>query len=109
MNLLQFIFISNCVCTGDTKKHIYMIHYPIYSHSYNFLSLLQIKMVFSPLSSLQPRDWHKTIHVRVCRKWEFHGSNENGPLQHIDMVLVDNQVNQTLIMLDTCFLTLSEL
>ena len=108
MNLLQFIHFKLCMYRRP-EKHIYMIQYLTYSHSYIFLSLLQIKMVFSPLSSLQPRDWHKTIHVRVCRKWEFHGSNENGPLQHIDMVLVDNQVNQPLIMVDACFFTPLEL
>lgn len=52
----------------------------------------QVKMVFSPLSTLQPKDWHKTIHVRVCRKWEYRGINEDNPLQHIDLVLVDSQV-----------------
>ncbi|KAG2557207.1 hypothetical protein PVAP13_8NG088402, partial [Panicum virgatum] len=50
-------------------------------------------MVFSPLSTLQPKDWHKTIHVRVCRKWEYRGINEDNPLQHIDLVLVDSQGN----------------
>eukprot|EP00267_Zea_mays_P055899 XP_023155935.1 uncharacterized protein LOC111589330 [Zea mays] len=30
--------------------------------------------------------------VHVSRKWSFHGATENGPLQHIDMVLSDCKV-----------------
>ena len=49
-------------------------------------------MTFSPLSTLQPKDRHKTICVRVCRKWEFRGQNDDGPLQHVDLILADEQV-----------------
>jgi hypothetical protein len=44
--------------------------------------------------SMQPSctDKLKTICVRVVRKWEFRGLNDDGPLQHIDLVLADNQV-----------------
>ena len=49
-------------------------------------------MTFSPLSTLQPKDRHKTICVRVRRKWEFRGQNDDGPLQHVDLILADEQV-----------------
>ncbi|KAG2563927.1 hypothetical protein PVAP13_8KG343602 [Panicum virgatum] len=48
---------------------------------------------YSPLSSLAPRDRLKTIFVRVMRKWEFRGLNDDGPLQHIDLILADSQGN----------------
>jgi len=48
---------------------------------------------YSPLSSLAPRDRLKTIFVRVMRKWEFRGLNDDGPLQHIDLILTDSQGN----------------
>jgi hypothetical protein len=50
-------------------------------------------MVFSPLSTLRPRDYRNTICVRICRKWEYRGVNDGGPLQHIDFVIADEQVN----------------
>ncbi|PUZ57390.1 hypothetical protein GQ55_5G426600 [Panicum hallii var. hallii] len=50
-------------------------------------------MSFSQLSSLTPKDKLKTICVKVSRKWEFRGLNDDGPLQHVDLVLVDDQGN----------------
>ena len=49
-------------------------------------------MSFSQLSTLTPKDKLKTICVKVSRKWEFRGLNDDGPLQHVDLVLVDDQV-----------------
>jgi hypothetical protein len=49
-------------------------------------------MAFSLLPALRPRDWHSTICVRVCRKWEYRGGTDDGPIQHVDLVLVDEQV-----------------
>lgn len=49
-------------------------------------------MAYIPMSSLTPKDRLKTICVRVSRKWEFRGINDEGPLQHIDLVLADDQV-----------------
>jgi len=51
-------------------------------------------MSFSQLSTLTPKDKLKTICVKVSRKWEFRGLNDDGPLQHVDLVLVDDQVAQ---------------
>ncbi|KAG2651375.1 replication protein A 70 kDa DNA-binding subunit B-like isoform X1 [Panicum virgatum] len=48
-------------------------------------------MSYSPLVSLTPKDRLKTIFVRVIRKWEFRGINDDGPLQHIDLILADTQ------------------
>lgn len=50
-------------------------------------------MAFSLLPALRPRDWHSTICVRVCRKWEYRGGTDDGPIQHVDLVLVDEQGN----------------
>ena len=81
----------------------------------NLFSQLQFSLSFTDQDGFQSTLKFTTQRLAqdnpcTClQKWEFHGSNENGPLQHIDMVLVDNQVNQTLIMLDTCFLTPLEL
>jgi len=50
-------------------------------------------MSFSQLSTLTPKDKLKTICVKVSRKWEFRGLNDDGPLQHVDLVLVDDQGN----------------
>lgn len=48
---------------------------------------------FSLLPALRPHDWHSTIYVRVCRKWEYRGGTDDGPIQHVDLVLVDEQGN----------------
>lgn len=50
-------------------------------------------MACSPLSSLTPRDQLKTICVHVSRKWELRGINDDGPLQHIDLILADDKGN----------------
>lgn len=50
-------------------------------------------MAFAALPSLRPRDWRATIRVRVCCKWEYHGGTDDGPIQHVDLVLVDEQVD----------------
>lgn len=49
-------------------------------------------MAFTPLPALRPREWRATICVRVCRKWEYRGGTDDGPIQHVDLVLVDEQV-----------------
>jgi hypothetical protein len=50
-------------------------------------------MAFAALPSLRPGDWRATIRVRVCRKWEYRGGTDDGPIQHVDLVLVDEQVD----------------
>jgi hypothetical protein len=49
-------------------------------------------MAFSLLPVLRPGDWRATICVRVCRKWEYRGGTDDGPIQHVDLVLVDEKV-----------------
>ena len=46
-------------------------------------------MAFALLPTLRPRDWRAT----VCRKWEYHGGTDDGPIQHVDLVFVDEQVD----------------
>ncbi|KAG0516851.1 hypothetical protein BDA96_09G037800 [Sorghum bicolor] len=50
-------------------------------------------MAFDLLPALRPRQWRSTICVRVCRKWEYHGGTDDGPIQHVDLVLLDEQGN----------------
>jgi hypothetical protein len=49
-------------------------------------------MQFVLLSELQRYDIHAVIQVLIIRKWDFRGMIDNGPVQHVDMVLADEQV-----------------
>jgi hypothetical protein len=53
-------------------------------------------MEFTLLSYIHPRNKYTVIQVLVSRKWEFRGSSSTNPLQHIDMVLVDDQVSMNI-------------
>jgi hypothetical protein len=53
-------------------------------------------MVFTLLPHLNPHDRNTVIQVQVARKWEFRGGTDTDPLQHIDMVLPDHEVNKQL-------------
>jgi hypothetical protein len=50
-------------------------------------------MDFTLFSNIHLRNKHTIIQVLISRKWEFRGSSGSNPLQHIDMVLVDDQVS----------------
>lgn len=50
------------------------------------------KMVYTPLPALRINDYRARICIRVTRKWEYRGPSDDGPLQHIDLVLADHQV-----------------
>ncbi|KAJ1262209.1 hypothetical protein BS78_09G089300 [Paspalum vaginatum] len=50
-------------------------------------------MAFDLLPSLRPRVRHAVVRVRVCRKWEFRGGTDDGPISHLDLVLVDEKGN----------------
>lgn len=54
---------------------------------------LSVVMAFSLLPVLCTGDWRATIRVRVCRKWEYCGGTDDGPIQHVDLVLVDEKGN----------------
>jgi len=54
-------------------------------------------MAFSMLPALRTNDWRAVICVRVCRKWEYRGGTDDGPVQHVDLVLLDEQVGQSII------------
>ena len=45
-----------------------------------------------PIVLPTPRDRLKTICVHVSRKWELRGIDDDGPLQHIDLILADDKV-----------------
>jgi hypothetical protein len=49
-------------------------------------------MEFASLSNLKRNDVNSAVRVRVVRKWEFRGLSNNGPVQHVDMVLTDDEV-----------------
>ncbi|CAN6290913.1 unnamed protein product [Urochloa humidicola] len=48
---------------------------------------------YTMLPDLRPKDRQSVICVHVIRKWEFHGKNENDPIQHIDLVVADEKKN----------------
>ncbi|KAJ1256523.1 hypothetical protein BS78_K009400 [Paspalum vaginatum] len=50
-------------------------------------------MAFDLLPSLRPRVRHGVVRVHVARKWEFHGGTDDGPITHLDLVLVDEKGN----------------
>ncbi|XP_066316197.1 uncharacterized protein [Miscanthus floridulus] len=50
-------------------------------------------MAFDLLPALRPRAWRSVICVRVCRKWEYRGGTDDGLIQHVDLVLVDDKGN----------------
>ncbi|WVZ63152.1 hypothetical protein U9M48_012810 [Paspalum notatum var. saurae] len=95
-------------CTNQTKNVVYpeilaagQPHAaPILSISANHFGLLSMPcqifaMAFDLLSSLRPRERNAVVRVRVCRKWEFRGGTDDGPIAHVDLVLVDEKVRTT--------------
>ena len=44
------------------------------------------------LANLKARDIQASVCVRVSRKWNFTGRNENGPILHVDLILADKEV-----------------
>ncbi|CAL5046523.1 unnamed protein product [Urochloa decumbens] len=48
---------------------------------------------YTMLSNLRPKDRQSTICVRIIRKWEFHGKNENDPILHIGLIVADEKRN----------------
>ena len=44
------------------------------------------------LANLKPRDIQASVYVRVIRKWNFTGRNENGRILHVDLILTDKEV-----------------
>lgn len=60
--------------------------------AHSFFHVQSVAMAFSLLPVLRPGDWRATIRVRVSRKWEYRGGTDDGPIQHIDLVLVDEKV-----------------
>lgn len=50
-------------------------------------------MGFDLLPSLKVGNMRAVICVRVSRKWEYRGGTDDGPIQHVDLVLVDEKGN----------------
>ncbi|KAL6633538.1 hypothetical protein ACP70R_026209 [Stipagrostis hirtigluma subsp. patula] len=50
-------------------------------------------MRYDPLPTLHSRSKHWTICVRVSRMWEYRGGTDDGPIQHLDLVLIDSEGN----------------
>ncbi|WVZ61410.1 hypothetical protein U9M48_011289 [Paspalum notatum var. saurae] len=48
-------------------------------------------MDITPLSQLRPGTYTYVIIVRVSRVWEFHGRNDDEPIRHLDLVVIDQQ------------------
>ncbi|PWZ36818.1 hypothetical protein Zm00014a_015145 [Zea mays] len=79
--------------------YCYQFHYksgqPNPFLSYGTLSnqakIYQVTMLFTLVAELHPQSTNAIIRVRVIRKWEFRGATNDGPLQHINLVLADEQ------------------
>jgi len=70
---------SLCRCAYQVTSALYDVHVAV--------------MAFDLLPALRPRRWRSAIYVRVCRKWEYRGGTINdGPIQHVDLVLLDEKV-----------------
>jgi hypothetical protein len=50
-------------------------------------------MEYTLLTDLEPHKKLAKNQVCVTRKWLFRGANDNAPLQHVDMVLSDQEVS----------------
>ncbi|CAL5056832.1 unnamed protein product [Urochloa decumbens] len=48
-------------------------------------------MVYTLLPDLHPNDHYATVCVRVTRKWEYRGLNDDGEPQHVDLVIADHE------------------
>ncbi|XP_062197913.1 replication factor A protein 1-like [Phragmites australis] len=50
-------------------------------------------MPYNLLSDINPSSIHWTIQVKVSRMWEFHGNTDEGPIKHLDLILLDEKNN----------------
>jgi replication factor A1 len=48
------------------------------------------------ISELRPGLCSNTICVRVSRLWEYRGKNDEDQIKHLDMVLIDEKVHQSI-------------
>ncbi|XP_073364037.1 uncharacterized protein [Aegilops tauschii subsp. strangulata] len=57
------------------------------------LCCLDEQMAYHALSELKPgvKNWNVCVHV--SHLWEYRGGTDTGPVQHVDMVLVNNKGN----------------
>ena len=53
-------------------------------------------MSFTLLAALEPHDRFATVCVKVARTWEYRGPADDGHILHIELVLADQEVSQTL-------------
>lgn len=54
-------------------------------------------MEFTLIPDLVPQNRHAVIKVYVSRKSIFRGAMDNGPIHHIDLVLIDKEVKIDLL------------
>jgi replication factor A1 len=59
-------------------------------------------MAFDLLPSLKVGNMRAVICVRVSRKWEYRGGTDDGPIQHVDLVLIDAKVRLLSGYISTC-------
>lgn len=50
-------------------------------------------MAYNLLSEISPASKHWTICARVSRLWEYRGNVDDAEIQHLDIVLIDEQGN----------------
>jgi hypothetical protein len=82
--VLPFFYILNSYCSFS--PYISLLYYMV------LLFYRNKEMEFVPLSDLKRHDVNAVVWVCVIRKCDFRGLADNGPIQHVDMVLADEKV-----------------
>jgi len=60
---------------------------------YQLINLFILQMSVTLLSDVHPGKYDYVICVRISRIWEFHGKNDDEPIKHLDLVLIDKKVS----------------
>jgi hypothetical protein len=96
---LLFLRHSACYCLPQSYIFTFSLHMYHYFSTLNssFITLTSLfvkyrKIEYTLLPDLAPHKIHAKIQVHVSRKCLFRGATDSGPLQHVDMVLSDREV-----------------
>lgn len=59
----------------------------------DLLTLANRQMAFNALSELHPGNSLRRVRVYVSRLWHHRGGTDNGPIKHMDLIILDSQGN----------------